>query len=180
MRDFPKMMLTGLGVTGLIYVLVSITAVALVPVGELDPPRGPDSALIQVVAAGAPDMPFDKIFPFIGMFAVANSALINMLMASRLLYGMSNAGVLPRPLGKVHPVRRTPWVSIIFTTLLAFGLIIYVVRANASRATGASNIALLGGTTSLLLLCVFTVVNIAPDRDPPAARRTATTSGRRR
>jgi amino acid transporter len=158
-RDFPKMMLTGLGVTGLIYVLVSITAVALVPVGDLTA-EGADSALIQVVAAGAPGMPFDTIFPFIGMFAVANSALINMLMASRLLYGMSNAGVLPRALGKVHKARRTPWVSIIFTTLLAFGLIIYVVRANASEA-GASNIALLGGTTSLLLLCVFTVVNIA-------------------
>ena len=39
-RDFPKMMLTGLGVTGLIYVLVSITAVALVPVGQR-PPRTP-------------------------------------------------------------------------------------------------------------------------------------------
>ena len=94
------------------------------------------------------------------MFAVANSALINMLMASRLLYGMANAGVLPRVLGKVHPSRRTPWVSIVFTTLLAFGLIIYVVRANAS-SDGAANITLLGGTTSLLLLCVFTVVNIA-------------------
>ena len=41
-RDFPKMMLTGLGVTGTIYVLVSITAVALVPVGDLtDPDQGP-------------------------------------------------------------------------------------------------------------------------------------------
>ena len=158
-RDFPKMMLTGLGITGVIYVLVSITAVALVPVGQLTE-EGADSALIQVVAAGAPDLPFDKIFPFIGMFAVANSALINMLMASRLLYGMSNAGVLPRVLGKVHPERRTPWVSIIFTTLLAFGLIIYVVRANAST-DGAANITLLGGTTSLLLLFVFTVVNIS-------------------
>jgi amino acid transporter len=158
-RDFPKMMLTGLGITGVIYVLVSITAVALVPVGDLTA-EGSDSALIQVVAAGAPDLPFDKIFPFIGMFAVANSALINMLMASRLLYGMANAGVLPRALGKVHPTRRTPWVSIIFTTLLASGLIIYVVRANAS-SDGAANIALLGGTTSLLLLSVFTVVNIS-------------------
>ncbi len=158
-RDFPKMMLTGLGITGVIYVLVSITAVALVPVGDLTA-EGSDSALIQVVAAGAPDVPFDKIFPFIAMFAVANSALINMLMASRLLYGMANAGVLPKALGKVHRTRRTPWVSIIFTTLLAFGLIAYVVRANAS-ADGASNIALLGGTTSLLLLSVFTVVNIS-------------------
>jgi basic amino acid/polyamine antiporter, APA family len=158
-RDFPKMMLTGLGITGLIYILVSITAVALVPVGDLtDLDKG--SALTQVVAAGAPGLPFDTIFPFIGMFAVANSALINMLMASRLLYGLANQDVLPRSLGRVHPVRRTPWVAILFTTLIAVGLIVYVVRASAS-ATGATNIALLGGTTSLLLLCVFTVVNVS-------------------
>jgi amino acid transporter len=154
-RDFPRMMLAGLGITGLIYVLVSICAVALVPVGDLtDPSKG--SALTQVVRAGAPNLPFDRIFPFIGMFAVANSALINMLMASRLLYGLARQGVLPHLLGTVHPTRRTPWVSILFTTALAFGLIYFVVRNSQAQA-----ISLLGGTTALLLLCVFTVVNIA-------------------
>jgi basic amino acid/polyamine antiporter, APA family len=83
-----------------------------------------------------------------------------MLMASRLLYGLANQDVLPRSLGKVHPVRRTPWVSIVFTTVIALGLIVYVVRASGS-ADGATAIELLGGTTSLLLLCVFTVVNVA-------------------
>ena len=154
-RDFPKVMLTGLGLTGTIYVLVSICAVALVPVGDLtDSEKG--SALTQVVAAAAPDLPFDRIFPFIGMFAVANSALINMLMASRLLYGLANQDVLPRVLGRVHPMRRTPWVSILFTTLISFGLIFFVVRVLDTDA-----VALLGGTTALLLLCVFTVVNVA-------------------
>ena len=152
-RDFPRMMLTGLGVTGVIYVLVSITAVALVPVGDLtNPDKG--QALTQVVAAGAPNLPFDTIFPFIGMFAVANSALINMLMASRLLYGMANQDVLPRSFGKVHPTRRTPWVAIIFTTLISFGLITYVVRATAS-ADGATSVALLGGTVTLTDRRVF-------------------------
>ncbi|GAA1722349.1 APC family permease [Isoptericola hypogeus] len=158
-RDFPKMMITGLSITGLIYVLVAITAVAMVPVGDLtDPDKG--SALTQVVAAGAPNLPFDTLFPFIGMFAVANSALINMLMASRLLYGLANQGVLPRSFGKVHPTRRTPWVSIIVTTLISYGLIVYVVRANSTEE-GASAVSLLGGTTSLLLLIVFAVVNVA-------------------
>ena len=129
------------------------------PVGDLtDPAKG--QALTQVVAAGAPDLNFDKIFPFIGMFAVANSALINMLMASRLLYGLANQEVLPRVFGEVHAKRRTPWVAIIVTTLIAFGLIIYVVRANASE-DGAKTVTDLGGTTALLLLCVFTVVNVA-------------------
>ena len=84
------------------------------------------------------------------MFAVANSALINMLMASRLVYGMSREHVLPAVLGKVHPTRRTPYIAIGFTTLLAFALITFVGEVPA-----------LGGTTALLLLCVFTVVNIA-------------------
>lgn len=158
-RHFPRVMLTGLGITGVIYVLVAITAVALVPVGDLtDPDKG--SALTQVVAAGAPGLPFGTIFPFIGMFAVANSALINMLMASRLLYGMAKQDVLPHFFANVHPFRRTPWVSILVTTGIAFGLISYVVRANATEA-GASAVSLLGGTTALLLLCVFAVVNVA-------------------
>ncbi|MEJ7691281.1 MAG: APC family permease [Nocardioidaceae bacterium] len=143
-RIFPKIMLTGLGITGTIYVLVSITAVALVPVGDLTNDDLPE-ALVQVVQAGAPGLPMDKIFPFIAMFAVANSALINMLMASRLLYGMAQQDVLPRSLGRVHPVRRTPYVSIAFTTLIAVGLITYVVLKLDEDA-----ISLLGGTTSLV------------------------------
>jgi len=151
-RIFPKIMLTGLSITGMIYVLVSISAVALVPVDEL---AASDTPLLEVVRAGAPDLPMDQIFPFISMFAVANSALINMLMASRLLYGMARQAVLPPILGKVHPARRTPWVAIIFTTVIAFCLITYVSFA------GSDAISVLGGTTALLLLGVFTIVNIA-------------------
>ena len=153
-RVFPKVMLTGLGVTGLIYVLVSIAAVAIVPVGELADSSVPP--LLRVVEAGAPGLPVGDIYPFITMVAVANSALINMLMASRLLYGMANEDVLPRVLGRVHPDRRTPWVSIVFTTLIAFGLIIVV-----SSFMGEETVSTLGGTTALLLLGVFTIVNIA-------------------
>ena len=143
---FPKVLLTGLLITGVIYVLVSISAVTLVAPDQLGEGETP---LLQVVQAGAPGFPLE-IFGLITMFAVANSALINMLMASRLVYGMSRERVLPAIFGKVHPSRRTPYIAIAFTTLLAFGLIIFVGEVPA-----------LGGTTALLLLCVFTVVNIA-------------------
>ncbi len=145
-RHFPRVLLAGLLITGLIYVLVSISAITLVPPQQLGEGETP---LLQVVQAGAPNFPIG-IFGFITMFAVANSALINMLMASRLVYGMSREGVLPRALGYVHPTRRTPYVAILFTTLLAFGLISFV-----------GGVPALGGTTALLLLCVFTVVNVA-------------------
>jgi APA family basic amino acid/polyamine antiporter len=145
-RIFPKVLLAGLLITGVIYVLVSISAITLVAPEQLGEGETP---LLKVVQAGAPSFPVE-IFGFITMFAVANSALINMLMASRLVYGMSRERVLPTVLGKVHPARRTPYIAIGFTTLLAFGLITFVGEVPA-----------LGGTTALLLLCVFTVVNIA-------------------
>jgi APA family basic amino acid/polyamine antiporter len=145
-RIFPKILLLGLGITGLIYILVSISAITLVSPQDLGEGETP---LLKVVQAGAPNFPLE-IFGFITMFAVANSALINMLMASRLVYGMSREHVLPAVLGKVHPTRRSPYIAIAFTTLLAFGLITFVGEVPA-----------LGGTTALLLLCVFTVVNIA-------------------
>ena len=145
-RHFPKVLLAGLAITGVIYVLVSISAITLVAPEQLGEGETP---LLQVVQKGAPGFPL-WIFGFITMFAVANSALINMLMASRLVYGMSREHVLPPTLGKVHATRRTPYVAIGFTTLLAFGLITFVGEVPA-----------LGGTTALLLLCVFTVVNVA-------------------
>jgi basic amino acid/polyamine antiporter, APA family len=152
-NDFPKVMLTGLGITAFIYVLVSIAAVAVVPVGQLSDSETP---LLEVVRAGAPDLPMDQIYPVISMFAVANTALINMLMASRLIYGMANQDVLPRSLSAVLPGRRTPWAAIVFVTLIAFGLIYAV-----TSLMGEDTVEALGGTTALLLLGVFTLVNIA-------------------
>jgi amino acid transporter len=130
-KIFPKVLLTGLLVTGLIYVLVSVSAITLVPAAELGEGETP---LLKVVSAGAPGFPLG-IFGIITMFAVANSALINMLMASRLVYGMSREGVLPPILGRVHRGRRTPYIAIAFTSVLAFGLITFVgaVRRSAAR-----------------------------------------------
>jgi amino acid transporter len=152
-RTFPKVMLTGLGLTAIVYVLVSIAAVAVVPIGTLSESQTP---LLEVVRAGAPNLPMDVIFPFLSMFAVANTALINMLMASRLLYGMAQQDVLPRALGKVLPERRSPWSAIVVTALIAIGLIFTV-----TNVMGPATVAALGGTTALLLLCVFTIVNVA-------------------
>jgi len=152
-RTFPKVMLTGLGIAAFIYVLVSIAAVALVPVGTLADSETP---LLEVVRTGAPGLPMDQIYPVISMFAVANTALINMLMASRLIYGMAKQDVLPRSLASVLPGRRTPWASIVFVTLVAFGLIFVV-----TQVMGEDTVEALGGTTALLLLGVFTLVNVS-------------------
>jgi amino acid transporter len=156
-KIFPRTMLTGLGIAVIIYMLVAVAVVAVLTPGELaEINEAEGRALLEVVSKGAPDLPMDKIFPFLAVFAVANTALINMLMASRLLYGLANQDVLPRSLGKVSPRSRAPYVGIMFSTLLALGLIWYVATQSESSIVGA-----LAGTTSLLLLAVFCVVNVA-------------------
>ena len=154
-RIFPRALLTGLGIAVIIYMLVAVSVVTVLSSEQIaDAADG--RALLEVVRIGAPDFPIDKVFPFLAVFAVANTALINMLMASRLLYGLAHQDVLPRTLGKVSPNTRAPYVGIIFSTLLALGLIVFV----ANRAEGEVVINL-ASVTSLLLLGVFTVVNVA-------------------
>jgi amino acid transporter len=154
-KIFPRTMLTGLGIAVIIYMLVAVSVVAVLTSEQIaDAPDG--RALLEVVRVGSPDFPIDKVFPFLAVFAVANTALINMLMASRLLYGLANQDVLPRSLGKVSPNSRAPYVGILFSTVLALGLITYV--ANRAEDDVVVNLA---SVTSLLLLGVFTVVNVA-------------------
>jgi APA family basic amino acid/polyamine antiporter len=163
---FPKVLLSGLGIAGAVYLVVAVVSVALVPLGTL---KSSETPLVDVVQAGAPGLPIKNLVPYISMVAVSNTALINMLMASRLIYGMARQNVLPPILGAVSAVRRTPWVAILGTTVIAFGVILYVTAFANSDA-----IAVLGGTTSLLLLGLFAMVNIAVlvlRRDADAASR---------
>ena len=156
-KTFPRAMLTGLGIALVCYVLVAISVIAVIPEGRIESViEDEGKVLLEVVRAGAPGIPIGTLFPFLTVVAVANTALINMLMASRLLYGMARQGVLPPQLGKILPGRRTPWMGIAFSTAMALGLIVVVTELAESSVITA-----LSGTTGLLLLCVFAVVNVA-------------------
>ncbi|KAA1428968.1 APC family permease [Nocardioides antri] len=156
-RIFPRTMFIGLGVAALLYVLVAISVVSVLSESQLENIyKSEGAALVEVVHIGSPDFPIDKLFPFLAVFAVANTALINMLMASRLIYGMAKQRVLPKQLGGVLAGRRTPWAAILASTLLALLLIWYVTSDPDSNI-----VANLSSTTALLLLCVFALVNVA-------------------
>ena len=142
-RVYPKVIFGGIAIAGVIYFLVTVGASAVVPTNDLANSSGP---LLEVVKQGPLGID-TKVFSAIGLLALSNGALINMIMASRLLYGMSREGVLPKPFAVVHSGRRTPWVAIAFTTAVAIALI------------AEANLEALARTTVALLLVVFTVVN---------------------
>ena len=154
-RTYPRVLFAGLAIAGALYLLVTVAAVTVVPVGGLAGSSGP---LLEVVERGPLAIP-PELFSAIGLLALANGALINLIMASRLLYGMSREGVVPEPFGRVHPGRRTPYVAIAFTTALAAVLVL------------SGDLAGLADTTVALLVVVFAIVNVTVlvlRRDPVA------------
>lgn len=144
-RIYPRGLLGGLLIAGVIYLLVTFTASMVVDVDTLASSSGP---LLEVVKAGPLPIP-TWLFALIALFAVANGALINTIMASRVIYGMADHGVMPSVFARVHGGRRTPWVSILFTIAVVMILILTGDIAENARAT------------VLLLLLVFIVVNVS-------------------
>jgi amino acid transporter len=144
-RTFPRALLGGLLIAGTLYMLVTIGASMVVPTGDLAGSSGP---LLEVIRQGPLGIP-EKLFSAIGLLALSNGALINMIMASRLLYGMAQENVVPRPFAAVLPGRRTPWFAIAFTSAIAAVLV----------ATG--DLGSLADTTVALLVVVFAIVNVS-------------------
>lgn len=144
-RTVPIGLIAALVIATLIYISVSITAVSVLTPTELATSK---NSLQDVVGRAAPWFPA-FLFAGISIFAIANTGLLNYVMGSRMLYGMSRQGLLPRALGKVHRKRQTPHVAIL--VLLVIVMVLAVV----------GDIGQLAKATSLLLLTVFVVVNIA-------------------
>ncbi|BAJ74253.1 amino acid transporters [Microbacterium testaceum StLB037] len=144
-KVYPRALFAALGTAGLVYVLVGLASSIALPPEELSASSGP---LLSVVEASGVAIP-SWLFSLIALVAVANGALLTMIMASRLTYGMAEQGLLPRALSRVLPRRRTPWVAILATTLVAMLL------------TLVGDLTLLAETVVLLLLFVFLSANIS-------------------
>jgi len=144
-RNYPRILFTGLAIAGVLYLVVTLLASAVVETGVL---ASTDAPLVKVGEQGPLGVSPD-VFAAITLFALSNGALINMIMASRIVYGMSEEGIVPGAFGRVLSGRRTPITAILFTTVLGIILV----------ATG--DLSSLADTTVMLLLVAFTAVNIS-------------------
>ena len=142
-RNLPAAILTALLIAGGIYIVIVSIATAVVPANIL---AESDAPLLEVVRRAAPAFP-EWLFSLIALFAVANTGLLNSIMGSRLLYGMADQGLLPAALRRVHARNQTPHWAIV--TLLVAGIIVAF----------SGTLMYLAGTTSVLLLIVFSTVN---------------------
>jgi basic amino acid/polyamine antiporter, APA family len=143
-RTMPIAMIGAMIFTSIIYMSVAITAVSVLPWRELAAAPGPLTAVMEVAAPWFPAIGFT----ILTIFAVANTALVNYVMGSRLLYGLGSQGIAPQILSRVHKTRGTPHISILVLLAVVIGL------------SFLGDISQLASATVLLLLFVFAVVNI--------------------
>ena len=143
-RVLPRSILLALAITTLFYLVVSLVAVAVLTPEELTGSSAP-LALLYEKATGNPPV----VITLIGLFAVINGALIQVIMASRVLYGMGNRGWAPRVFSTVNRRTQTPLLATVLVTVLILLLALWFPLVT------------LAGVTSLLTLLLFLLINVA-------------------
>jgi basic amino acid/polyamine antiporter, APA family len=144
-RAYPRALIGGMAVAGLLYVLVALATAIVVPTSRI---AGSESALLAVVDAGPFPVPA-QLFAAIALVAVTNTALVALVTQSRILYGMAREGAVPRGFARVHRTRRTPWVAIVFTAAVVMVLLL---TANVER---------LATVTVVFLIFIYALVCVA-------------------
>ena len=142
-RTIPRAVLASLAITTVLYVLVVVTATSVAPSAELAAHDAPLSLLSSRIF---PDLS-QRWIAVVAILAVSNTALFNLIMASRVMYGMARSGWLPASLGHVSGRRKTPQRAV----LLAFVLVLVF------AVTGMLGV--LAQATNVLILLAFVAVN---------------------
>lgn len=143
-RALPKAILLSLAVASVLYLLVSLSAVALLPVSQL---ARSDAALMDVARASSRGA--GNLLGAIALFSTANTALISMVGASRILFGMGREKAIPAKLATVLPRTHAPWLASL--AVLATALLLLPLGRVESVA----------GVSALATMVAFLLVNIA-------------------
>ncbi len=143
-RTLPVAILITLGLTTVIYFMVALVAVMGLPLADL---AGSDAPLALLYSRSTGSEA--TAITVIAVFATLNGALIQIIMGSRVLYGLAAQGALPALLGRVHPWTRTPLIA----TLAVAGVVLALALPFQTER--------LAGLTSLIALVIFILVNLA-------------------
>lgn len=143
-RTLPRAILLALSVATILYMLTAWVSINLLEPDKLAASSAPLSDVYLQATGNEP-----VFISLIGLSAVINGALIQIVMASRVLYGMAAQGWIPAGLSKVNPRTRTPLRSTMLVTLVILMLALWLPLITLAEIT------------SLMTLIVFSLVNLS-------------------
>ena len=144
-KNIPKALILSILITTIFYVLLAISVVNLVEWNMLSVSESPLAYAASMVLG-------KKAFfglSIIALFATANTVLILLIVGSRMVYGMSRDGSLPKFLSVVHQQRGTPWVAVL-VMMLASMFFLFL-----------GDLRLVAGVTNFATFAVFSSVNLS-------------------
>ncbi|MGB0102080.1 MAG: APC family permease [Nocardioides sp.] len=159
-KAFPRSLIGGMAVAGVVYVLVSITAALTVDTKSL---AGSDAALLEVIKQGILPVSTDAmttVFAVIAMIAITNTTLVAVVTQPRILYGMANEDVVPAVFQRLHAGRRSPWVGLLFSGVIVVALLV-VGTLLTQAGSGLDLVARLATVTVLFLLFIYALVIVS-------------------
>lgn len=143
-KSVPKAIFASLCISTILYILVSLAAVALMSPDEL---AKSEKALSD--AAATHSSTIAGVLGGIALFSTANTALIALVATSRILYGIAKDKSLPSVLAKTLPKRKTPWVAAIVCLIVALSLL------------PLGQVEVVASVSSFATMLAFLIVNIA-------------------
>lgn len=143
-RDLPRAILISILASAVIYIGISLAVVLTVPMDELVASGSPLSLVMEHTSWGSPEL-----MAAIAIVAVPSGLLADLIMTSRLLYGMGRRGLAPAWLTVVTPSSRSPYAA-----TLAVGAAISMFAAFLPFSG-------LVAATSACTLLIFLFVNLA-------------------
>jgi amino acid transporter len=143
-KTMPKAIIIALIVSTMLYILVTIVSILAINPSELSKSVAPLADVYSKLTNKEP-----ILLSFIGMFAVINGALVQIIMVSRLFYGMGENNWLPKIFSNINEKTRTP----IFSTVVASFLVLIF--------TLWLPIVTLASLTSFFIFIIFTLMNLS-------------------
>ena len=157
-RAFPRALIGGMLTAGVVYVLVSIAAALAVPIDALA-----GNTLLEVIRADLFFIPATimlVVFALIAMIAISNTTLVTVVAQARVLYGMARQDVVPSIFSRIHPVRRSPYVALLFSAVVVAALL--VLGALLDRLGGGVDlVGRLATVTVVFLLFIYALVIVS-------------------
>ncbi len=143
-RTMPRAIFITLAITTVLYFFVAAVAVLATPIEGLAAAEAPLAYVSGFVAGPSP-----LVISMIGIIATMNGAIIQILMAARVLYGLARQGSIPAWFGRVNAKTRTPLMATAIITA------VIIVLAMTFSLEGLAEM------TSRITLVVFALVNLA-------------------
>ena len=152
-RHMPRAIIISLSILTLFYIVIAVIAALGLSAQELDQSKAPLADILAEEGDG-----YDKIISAIGLVAIVNGVLVQIVMIARVLFGMGEKKMAPELFKKLNPKTRTPIWSTIFSTVVILALAL------------SFNLESLAKATNYILISVFIMINLSlwviKKRDP--------------